>query len=41
MSMKPKAVCVLAVEFSHDIANWKVQGHSYSYIYMLDHFLLH
>lgn len=29
MSMKPKAVCVHAVEFSHDIVNWKVQGHSY------------
>lgn len=29
MSMKPKALCVCAVEFSHDISNWKVQGHPY------------
>lgn len=28
MSVKPKAVRVPAVEFSHDTANWKVQGHS-------------
>lgn len=28
-SKKPKAVCVHAVEFSHDISNWKVQGHPY------------